>query len=68
MTTRAASIIEIQLARALRVPVLYLLDITSGRISCPPDLGERLEQRTGVARDVWRRGSVNEIREAIAGL
>lgn len=59
---------EQRLARAVRVPLQDFLEIISGRTSCPPELGERLEQRTGIAREVWRRGSVDEIREAVAGL
>lgn len=68
MAIRAATFSEIRLARALKVPVLHLLEITTGRLSCPPDLAMKLEQRTGIAREVWRWGSVDEIQEAVAGL
>ena len=45
----------------------FLSHIIRGRKKCPPQVAVRLEQVTGIGREVWVWGGSRKIRQAVEG-
>lgn len=65
MRTTGGKVTQRAIAKAAQIGPDFLYQIIRGRRRCPPPVALRLEEATGISRDIWVWGTPEEMKAAV---